>query len=71
MCLCLDPLDPTDHVEGIVNIVTGLIASDSENVDKAVDIGKSQMTIFESSLSQEFYGGKYLQVSSSTDWCVV
>lgn len=37
--------------------MTGLIASDSVNVDKAVDIGKSQVTIFESSLPQGFYGG--------------
>ena len=43
---CLDPLDPTDHPEGITNIVTGFIAPDSVNVNKTVDIGKSLLSTF-------------------------
>jgi len=42
-----DPLDPTDHPDEIVNIVSGRIAPSSVNVDKSVEIGKAQMVLFE------------------------
>ena len=45
LSLCLDPLDPTDHPEGIINIVTGLIALGNVNIDKAVGIGKSLINL--------------------------
>ena len=37
--ICTDPMDVTDHYNGIVNIVTGQIAPESVNVDNAVAIG--------------------------------
>ena len=43
----IDPLDPTDHPQEIVNIVSGRIAPSSVNVDKSVEIGKAQMVLFE------------------------
>ena len=42
-----DSLDPTDHSDEIVNIVTGRIAPSTVNVDKSVEIGKAQLEMFE------------------------
>ena len=42
----IDPLDPTDHPDEIVNIVTGRIAPSSVNVEKSVEIGKTPMVSF-------------------------
>ena len=45
MSLCLDSLDHTDHPEGIIKIVTGLIALGNVNIDRAVGIGKSLINL--------------------------
>ena len=42
-----DPLDPRDHSDEIVNIVTGRIAPSTVSVDKSVAIGKAQLEMFE------------------------
>ena len=54
--LSIDPLDSSDHpADGIVNVVTGLIAPTSLNVEQAVEIGKAQMISFENALPTGFY----------------
>lgn len=45
---CIYPMDTDDHPEGIVNISTGRIVSDSVSVEHAVEIGKAQSISFES-----------------------
>ena len=50
-----DPLDPTDHPDNIVNIVTGRIAPSSVNVDKSVEIGTAQMVLFEETWPTGFH----------------
>ena len=52
--MSMDPLDPTDHPDEIVNIVSGRMAPNSVNVDKAVEIGKAQMVHFEESWPSGF-----------------
>ena len=44
----IDPLDPSDHPDGIINIVTGRIAPDNVTADQSVKIGQQQMKDFES-----------------------
>ena len=54
--LSIDPLDSSDHPsDGIVNVVTGLIAPTSVNVEQAVEIWKAQMISFENALPTGFY----------------
>jgi len=53
---CIDPLDPSDHPAGIINVVTGRIAPDNVTADKSVAIGQLQMTHFESSWPDGFNG---------------
>ncbi len=50
--MCIDPLDPQQHPETIRNVVNG---PSSVNVDKAVDIGTTQMKEFEEKLPGGFY----------------
>ena len=50
-----DPLDPNDHPDEIMNIVSGRIAPSSVNVDKSVEIGKAQMVLFEENWPSGFY----------------
>jgi hypothetical protein len=45
--MSIDLIDPTDHPDKIVNIVSGRIASSSVKVDKLVGIRKAQMVLFE------------------------
>ena len=54
--LCIDPLDPDQHSDGLVNIVTGQVVSHpSVNVEKAVQLGKTQMETFKQSWPYEFH----------------
>ena len=57
MELCINPLSPQlHHTEGLINIVTGeVFCQPLINVDKALDLGKSQMETFEHSLPGSFY----------------
>ena len=36
----MDPLDPSNHPSGIVNVANGLVSSTSVNVDSSVTIGR-------------------------------
>lgn len=51
---CIDPLSPTEHTDGILNIVTGRIGPDSVNADDAVKIGRAQMKEYEDSWPEGF-----------------
>lgn len=54
--LCLDPLDPGQHPEHLVNIVSGkVVGHPSVNVNNAVAIGKTQMESFEASWPGGFH----------------
>ena len=46
---CIDPLDPTGHPAGLINVVTGRIAPETVNAHDAVDIGNGQLASFEKS----------------------
>ena len=37
---CIDPLNSADHPSALVNIVSGLLATEAVNVDDAVLFGK-------------------------------
>jgi hypothetical protein len=46
---CIDPLNNTQHPDGIVNIATGEIGSTGINVHDAVRIGEAMLVEFETS----------------------
>jgi len=46
---CIDPLDPTGHPAGLINVVTGRIAPETVNAHDAVDTGNGQLASFEKS----------------------
>jgi hypothetical protein len=54
--MCIDPMDPADHPDGIVNIVSGKIGKDEVNVHKSVEIGRLLMKEFENKWPDGFYG---------------
>ena len=52
----IDPLDPEQHPNGLINTVSGkIIMSPSINVDMAAAIGKEQVANFEPKLPDGFY----------------
>lgn len=51
---CIDPLSPDAHPECLVNVVSGALAPASVNVEKAVAIGKSQLSKFQKDLPESF-----------------
>ena len=51
---CINPLDPTDHPDDIINIVTGRKGPKTVNAPRAVEIGKAQMQSFERSWPEVF-----------------
>ena len=51
----MDPLDPGQHPDQLVNIYSGKIATESVNVDDALAIGTQQMKDFESELPAGFH----------------
>ena len=54
--LCIDPLDPAQLSEGLVNVVTGQITNHaSVNPDHALQFGRHQMEKFHQSLPESFY----------------
>ena len=55
LATAIDPLDPAQHPENIVNIVTGKIAVDGVNVDNACEIGVQQQKLFEESFPYGFH----------------
>ena len=44
---CIDPLKPSSHPAELVNVVTGHVAPDKVNVERALEIGTEQMRDFE------------------------
>ena len=44
-CSFIDPLDPSSHPEGVVNIANGLVSTNNVNVDKALELGQQQMDL--------------------------
>ena len=53
---CIDPMDPDSHPDGaLMNIVTGAIAPEHVNIEKAVTLGQEQLECFESSWLEGFY----------------
>ena len=51
----INPLDSNEHMDRIINVVTGRVAQDNVNVDKSVEIGLQQMNDFESSWPVGFH----------------
>jgi hypothetical protein len=62
----INPMDPDSHPENIVNVVNGRIAPASVNVDKAIDIGTTQMNEFERKLTGGFYDTISMKVETMT-----
>ena len=46
---CIDPLDPADHLDRVINIVTGRIGPEKVNVPNTVVMGRTQMHSYEES----------------------
>lgn len=64
----VDPMDPGTHDSGcLLNISNGQIAQPNVNVDKALEIGKEQLTQFESSWPNGFYSPLSHQVITFSD----
>ena len=54
--LIIDPLDPEQHQEGLVNVVTGkVVCHSSVNVNNAIMVGKKQMETFEQNWPEGFH----------------
>ena len=53
--MCIDPLDPEQHPETIINVVNGMIGPSSVSVDKTIEVGTRQMKEFERKLPDGFY----------------
>ena len=54
--LSIDPLDPAQHEDGLVNVVTGkVVTHPSVNVNDAVTLGENQMNAFEKSWPSGFH----------------
>ena len=52
---CISPLDPSEHKDHLVNIVTGKVAPDSVNVEQAYNLGFNQVAKFINNLPKGFY----------------
>ena len=55
LCSFIDPLDPSSHPEGVVNIANGLVSTNNVNVDKALELGQQQMDEFETGWPSSFH----------------
>lgn len=54
--VCINPLKPEEHPNGLVNIATGeVMTNEAINVEKSVEIGKKQQEEFEASWPDSFY----------------
>ena len=51
---CIYPMDPTNHPDELVNIVTGRVAPGTVNAGLPVQIGTAQLREFEESLPDGF-----------------
>lgn len=66
--MCIDPLDPEQHPETIINVAKGMIGPPSVNIDKAIDIGTQQIKEFERKLLDGFYEMQWQQQISHSKW---
>lgn len=56
LSVCIDPLNPNQHPNNLINIVTGeVMMNDSINVDQAVELGKKQLQEFEAGWPESFH----------------
>ena len=55
LCSFIDPLDPSSHPEGVVNIANGLVSTNNVNVDKTLELGQQQMDEFETGWPSSFH----------------
>ena len=55
LCSFIDPLDPSSHPEGVVNMANLLVSTNNVNVDKALELGQQQMDEFETGLPSSFH----------------
>jgi hypothetical protein len=54
--LAIDPLDPQQHSEGLVNVISGSVLTDPKiNVDDATHIGAEQLKEFETGWPESFH----------------
>ena len=53
--MCIDPYDPEQHPETIINVVNGMTGPSSVNVDKTIEAGTRHMKEFERKLTDGFY----------------
>ena len=62
---CIDPVDPDSHPAGALrNVVTGAVAPQDVNIDRAVTLGQEQMEALEFSWPEGFYNTIKRQVRS-------
>ena len=63
----IDPLDPSSHPDGTVNIAPGLVSPNNVNVDKSEQTGRHQMVEFESGWPANFHDSfkKHVIIMSS------
>ena len=76
----IDPLDPSSHTQGIINLVTGRITRDNVNVDNSISVGTQQMPKYESFWSEGLHSSlskkvitlvitkKHTQVDQTTEY---
>ena len=55
LCSFTDPLDPSSHPEGVVNIANRLVSTNNMNVDKVLELGQQQIDEFETGWSSSFH----------------
>ena len=52
---CIDPSNPDDHPNHLVNVVSGKIAAAAVNVDTATSVGTKMMIEYESQWPSSFH----------------
>ena len=52
----IDPLDPSSHLDGVMNIANGLVSPNNVNADKSLEIRIQQMKDFEVGWPASFHG---------------
>ena len=62
--MCIDPLDPEEHPETIINVVNGMIGPSSVSVDKVIEVGTRQMKEFERKLPDGFYESIQMKIEA-------
>ena len=56
LLLCINPLEPTEHPQCLINVASGEIVQNPEiNVEQSIEIGKLQLKTFIHSLPESFH----------------